>query len=398
MSWVVEKFNKTVEQALRYDFYRNRIRKIGHLNEIKNFKTLEKTDLLALRAEEYLQGNTGSLYEYHESSGSTNIPLMTWFTKKDFMAYVEQIDESPVQFGKDDIVLVRFPYALSVPAHTFSKTVHLHGGCVIHAGRGDLNCTQERVLDLLLKTKATILACNVQEAFILGELAVKKGLHPAADFALRAVCTAGELFTDARKKRLEKLWGVPVYNFYGTTELGNLATTDQDALLNASAKHFYFEVLDENTGEEVVDGAEGILHVTTFSKECFPLIRFNTGDIVVKNKDAPQGSIRLKHFGRTTERIECKGKRITFGELQNEFLALPQKVVGNFFQIHTSPERVELVAESDCCHEISGEEIKLNIDIPYTITLVKKGTIMNLDSYINQKIIGKPQYIFKKEN
>ncbi|MDS0527101.1 AMP-binding protein [Clostridium sp. SHJSY1] len=395
MSRIVEQFNKTVEIALKNDFYKNRVKKINELKEIKNFKTLQKNDLLALTIDEQLQGNTSLLYEYHESSGSTNIPFMTWFTQSDFMAYVKQINESPIKFNSKDIVLVRFPYALSVPAHTFSKTVHMNGGCVIHAGRGDSNCTHEKVIEILMRTKATIFACNVQEAFILGEIAKKKGLNLPKDFALRAICTAGELFTDSRKKRLEKLWGVPVFNFYGTTELGNLATTDKDAILNASKDHFYFEVLDENTGEEVPDGTKGILHVTTFSKECFPFIRFNTGDIVVKNKDVLQDKIQLKHFGRITERIECMGKKITFGELQNEFLSLPEELAGNFFKIRKTFNEIEIIVESDCYNEISGKEIKLNIDIPYRVSLVKKSMIMNLDSYINQEVIGKPKYILK---
>jgi phenylacetate-CoA ligase len=398
MSRIVEQFNKTVEIALKNDFYKNRVKKISEIKEINNFKTLQKADLLSLTVEEHLQGNTSLLYEYHESSGSTNVPLMTWFTKNDFMAYVKQIDESPIQFHSKDIALIRFPYALSVPAHTFTKTVHMHGGCIIHAGRGDANCSPEKVIDILMKTRATIFACNVQEAFLLGEIARKKGCHLPDDFALRAICTAGELFTDSRKKRLEKLWGVPVYNFYGTTELGNLATTNKDATLNTSKDHFYFEVLDENTGKEVPDGTKGILHVTTFSKECFPFIRFNTGDIVVRNKEVLQDTIQLKHFGRITERIECRGKKITFGELQNEFLSMPEDVIGNFFRINKTLEEMELVVESDYYNEISGKEINLNIDVPHRVTLVKKGTIMNLDSCINQKVIGKPQYIYINEN
>lgn len=397
MSCILAKFNKTIEIALKNDFYKNRVKKINDIKEIKNFKTLKKTELLSLTAEEYLQGNSGILYEYHESSGSTSLPLMTWFTKNDFMAYVKQLEESPICFHSKDIVLVRFPYALSVPAHTFAQTVHMNGGCVIHAGRGDANCTHEKVIDILIKTRSTIFACNVQEAFLLGEIAQKKGFHLKEDFALRAICTAGELFTDSRKKRLEKLWGVPVYNFYGTTELGNLATTNNDSILNASKEHFYFEVLDEYTGAEVRDGEKGILHVTTFSKESFPFIRFNTGDIVVKNTDLLQDTIQLKHFGRITERIECMGKRITFGELQNEFLSMPEDVIGNFFRINKNLKEVEIVAESNYYNEISGEEIKLNIDIPYSVTLVKKGTVMNLDRYMNQKVMGKPQYIFMKE-
>ena len=81
------------------------------------------------------------------------------------------------------------------------------------------------------------------EIFLLGYVAKKMGYDTKKDFSLRAICTAGEVLSEARRRRLEVLWGVPIYNFYGTTELGNLAVSDNDINLKVSDKNFYLEVL-----------------------------------------------------------------------------------------------------------------------------------------------------------
>ena len=43
--------------------------------------------------------------------------------------------------------------------------------------------------------------------------------------------------------------------------------------------HFYPEVLDPGSGEPVADGEEGVLVLTTLTKEAMPLLRYWTGDI-----------------------------------------------------------------------------------------------------------------------
>lgn len=46
------------------------------------------------------------------------------------------------------------------------------------------------------------------------------------------------------------------------------------------ADHFYIEVIDPETGENVSEGEEGELVITTLQREAMPLIRYRTGDIV----------------------------------------------------------------------------------------------------------------------
>lgn len=398
MKTLISKINHVIETALKNPFYQGKIHPITTLDEILEFPVVRKEDLLKLGVFDFLDENHAPLYEYHESSGSTNTPLTTWLSKNDFMGYVEQLNESPVKFNKDDIVLVRFPYALSVPAHTFTKLVHVNGGCVIHAGRGDNHCSFMKAVQLLVKTKATVFACNIQEAFILAEVAMAGGYNLKEDFNLRAICTAGEVFTNARKQRLEKLWRVPVYNFYGTTELGNLGVTDEDAMLYVSTNHFYFEVLNPLDKTPVKLGEKGVLYVTTLSKDCFPLIRYCTGDIVsvsTNEKKDEKHLLKLNHYGRDSEVYTYKNISVTFAEIQEKLLSLPDDIVGNMWKIELLENGIKIIAESDKPEEDTSQ-LKLNLEIPHEIQLVKKGTIFDVQKYMHEKMIGKPEYFIRK--
>jgi phenylacetate-CoA ligase len=397
-SRLITKINETIEIATQNTFYRGRISKIHCLEDMNNMPILTKEMLLKLSPSDFLENCSIPLYEYHESSGTTNEPLITWFSRNDFMSYVEQLNESAVNIGKNDIVLIRFPYALSVPAHTFTQLVHKNGGCVIHAGRGDNHCTFIKAIEVLRCARATILACNVQEAFNLAYVAQAAGYDLKEDFNLRAICTAGEVLTNARKKRLEELFKIPVYNFYGTTELGNLGVTKEDETLYASTDHFYFEVLDPLNYKPVPYGEKGILYVTTLSKEIFPFIRYCTGDVVSispNKKPDDRHLLELKHFGRYNDVIRYGEKLITFAEIQNALLELSDEMVGNMWRIRRLDNCLEFIVESDIAIHENTEKITLNLDIPYKFKYVPKGTIFDSQKYVREKVIGKPEYFIK---
>ncbi|MHC1636960.1 MAG: phenylacetate--CoA ligase family protein, partial [Candidatus Nezhaarchaeales archaeon] len=50
--------------------------------------------------------------------------------------------------------------------------------------------------------------------------------------------------------------------------------------LHVWADHYFIEVIDPETGEQLSIGEEGELVITTLTREAMPLIRYRTGDIV----------------------------------------------------------------------------------------------------------------------
>lgn len=396
------RINEGISFYEKMGFYKKRSNKtfITDVDELKFLPTISKDDLRALKPYELLNVDIKQVVEYHESFGTTGEPVSMWFTKSDFDSYVHQINESAVNFNENDIALIRFPYAISVPAHIFTAAIKQRGGCVIPASRGTLVTPYTRVIKLMKKLNVTILACNPHEAFLLAKVSGLMGLDSKKDFnCLRAICVAGEMLSDERKKRLEKVWNVEVYNFYGTTETGNMATSCQYGNLHCSDDDFIFEVLDPVTNEKVNDGEKGILHITTLKKDASPLVRYNLDDVVQIQYQKCRCGLHtqiLKHYGRYSDRVEINGKTYFYRELEEELLS--HEEIGNEWKIRIEKNQVVFVVE---CEDISEknrvENVNLNLDIPYRIIGVDKGSIINPDELVKIVPFGKPVHIEKAD-
>ncbi len=112
------------------------------------------------------------------------------------------------------------------------------------------------------------------------------GLNPR-DLGIERMMCAGEPLPQATRKRLEAAWGAEVYDHIGGTEPCAWAGMCSERKgLHLMEPFFLVEILDmENQSTEVEEGELGVAVVTPLGRRSFPLIRFNTKDIVRKGKD-----------------------------------------------------------------------------------------------------------------
>lgn len=115
------------------------------------------------------------------------------------------------------------------------------------------------------------------------------------------------------RNELETLWGCPVYDNYGTNELGEGAfECPHKSGLHLMEDLDYFEILDTETGRPVAPGEVGNLVVTVFHRRLAPVIRFNLRDLgrLVGSEPCACGSHfrRIDHFlGRSDSMIKIRG-------------------------------------------------------------------------------------------
>lgn len=399
MDCMVEKINKILPLCKKAKFYKDKNipENISSIEEFNDLPTIGKSELRDKKPADLLSVDLKDVYLYCESFGTTGTPISTWLTKSDFDNYVSQINESEVNFNSDDVALIRFPYELSTPAHIFEKAIQKRGGAVVAASRTSVVTPPARVLNLLKKLPITILAANPSEIIQLGHLAVFTGAMKEIK-KLRAICLAGEMLSRERQKRIENLWGVPVFNFFGTTETGNLATTCRKNKFHCSDNHFIFEVLDPMTHNPVKSGNKGNLYVTTLSKTGFPLIRYSTGDVVqLLEKTCAcgnEGKI-LVHHGREDDVITIGGASNTMLEIQNQILKLPPQIIGDFWEIRCFRDKIKILAESDTYGKNINKKYfsELNLNILYEIELLPTGSIVNMESLLKIEKVGKPLHI-----
>lgn len=131
----------------------------------------------------------------------------------------------------------------------------------------------------------------------IAEEAKAMGIDPASLGIERMLC-AGEPMPEATRKRLEKLFGCHVYDHIGGTEPCAWAgMCEAKEGLHIMEPFSLVEILDRETlQKEVAEGETGVAVVTPLGRRSFPLIRFNTKDLVVKGKESCS-------CGRTSRKI-----------------------------------------------------------------------------------------------
>jgi len=133
--------------------------------------------------------------------------------------------------------------------------------------------------------KATALLNTPTYGLHLAETARSMGLS-SREMGIRRILCAGEPLPDATRKRLEESWAAEVYDHIGGTEpCAWAAMCGERKGLHIMEPFFLVEILDmETLSREVNEGELGIAVVTPLGRRSFPLIRFNTKDVVRKGK------------------------------------------------------------------------------------------------------------------
>ncbi|WP_235182784.1 phenylacetate--CoA ligase family protein [Gracilibacillus boraciitolerans] len=201
--------------------------------------------------------------QYHESTGTTGIPPSSaWFTQRDLLTGGRQLKECGVHLSAEDLILIRFPYAMALPAFLLQQAAWQTGAGVVPAsGRTVVTPPYPRVLCLLKQLSVTVLAGLPREMELLAETARLEGTEVSTAFPdLRALCVAGELMSDKRKAHIEKLWQVPVFNMYGSTETANIATMCEYGTMHIIEEDFIVEVLKEDGSEPVANGEKRLCY------------------------------------------------------------------------------------------------------------------------------------------
>jgi len=149
---------------------------------------------------------------------------------------------------------------------------------------------------------ATVVCCTPTYALRLAEIAAQE--HPERSLAgstVRLLIVAGEPggSIPATRARIERSWGARVIDHHGLTEVGPVSFECLNApgFLHVNEGEFIAEVLDPASAQPVADGAHGELVLTNLGRTASPVIRYRTGDIVVRRSDPCA-------CGRTWARLE----------------------------------------------------------------------------------------------
>jgi phenylacetate-CoA ligase len=122
--------------------------------------------------------------------------------------------------------------------------------------------------------------------------------------SLRFILCSYEFVSLAHRRILERAFGVPVFNLYGSTETGHLLMETAGGEMRPSFETAFLEMLD--TDQRGI----GELGVTTLTNDYMPLIRYRIGDLVEQHKRPYHTSYRV--HGRVADAFTTTaGARVT---------------------------------------------------------------------------------------
>jgi phenylacetate-CoA ligase len=396
----LKRINELLEHCKSAPFYRERLSSepLSSLDELKGIPVLTKEDLRRHSPYGLLCADRKELCQYHESSGTTGVPVSSWFTKGDVRYNAREIARCGVGFHQNDTVLVRFPYALSAAAHMIHAAVQSRGACVIPAGGRTTVTPFPRVVNLMKKLDVTVLTCLSLQAVMVAETAEIMGLRPSRDFPhLRAICTAGEPLTHGRRKLLEDIWQAPIFDFYGMTEIGTAVVDCEYGQPHALDDYFTIELLDDDLQSDVSPGELGNLVITTLKKRATPMVRYLTGDRAryVDQKCSCGRERSLEVHGRREDTVSVSGRILDLWDLEDIVSHFPCRRYWAVCPVQGGLHF--LVEEENIGERITSERVgalESQYNLVLQIDFVPKGTIYDRDQMLSVGLQDKPRYIY----
>ena len=143
-------------------------------------------------------------------------------------------------------------------------------------------------LSMIETLQPTIVCCTPTYALRLLEVAgdMRGGVPDLSGTSVRALIVAGEPggSIPSTRQRIEQGWGCRVLDHHGLTEVGPISFECWDApgALHLNEAEYICEVLDPGSDRPVPDGERGELVITNLGRAASPLIRYRTGDIVIR--------------------------------------------------------------------------------------------------------------------
>ncbi|KGJ94709.1 phenylacetate--CoA ligase family protein [Colwellia psychrerythraea] len=270
-----------------------------------------------------------------------------------------------------------------------------------------------RILRDKLFRSTLIPAFDVDESKLLGFIDRIKGIEPQMLFGypsvfsliakvalshnidltqlgIKVVFVTSERLYPYQREVIEKAFGAPVANGYGSRDAGFIAHQCPSGSMHISAEDLIVEIIDKD-GNVVADGEKGEIVITHMATSDFPFVRYRTGDIAAldtKSCACGRGLPVLKDIeGRTTDFVVAANGTMMHGlaliYILRELDGIEEFKIIQESKLHT---RVDIVPAkgNSISKEITddivsgfkarlGEEVVVDVEIVTEIAAEKSG-------------------------
>ncbi|MDR2796219.1 MAG: phenylacetate--CoA ligase [Spirochaetaceae bacterium] len=323
-------------------FYREKMDAMGvspanikSLSDIAKLPLTTKDDLRDTFPYGLLACPASQIEEIHMSSGTTGVPVVDAYTKKDIDIWGECMARTLAGAGgtRDDTVQNCYGYGLftgGLGAHYGAKYL---GANVIPMSSGNT----ARQLQVMRAFGSTILTCTPSYALYMTEEAADAGID-LRKLPINKGCFGAEPWSENMRREIEERFGMKAYDIYGLTEIIGpgvaFECSAQDGL-HINEDLFYPEIVDPDTGKPLPAGEKGELVFTTLTKEGTPLLRYRTRDVTFFLSEpcsCGRTTARMHRlFGRTDDMLIVRGVNVFPSQIEQALIEIegtePQYVI-----------------------------------------------------------------------
>ncbi len=328
-----ERLQKACERVYsRVPFYKNKFNEKGvkpsDIRSIQDIVKLPFTKKSDLR-ENYPYGlfaePLDNIVRIHASSGTTGKPTVVAYNRNDINLWAEVMARTFTCAGvtNKDVVQNAYGYGLftgGLGAHYGAERV---GAAVIPISGGN---TQKQIM-LLQDFGSTAICCTPSFALYIYDVACEMKIN-LDTIKLRVGLFGAEPWTEEMRREIEERLRIKAIDIYGLSEIIGPGVSSEcieaQSGLHLNEDHFFPEIINAETGEQLPYGQEGELVITSMSREAMPLIRYRTGDITNLNPEkcvCGRTTVRMRRVrGRADDMLIIRGVNVFPSQVESVLL------------------------------------------------------------------------------
>ena len=316
-------------------FYRHKMQEMDltpdDIREIEDITKLPFTTKQDLR-DNYPYGLMAAplseVVRVHASSGTTGNPTIVGYTRRDLSIWSEVMSRCLSAYGvtREDTFSVSYGYGLFTGGLGAHYGVENLGATVIPASTGNT----EKHVRLIRDLHITGIACTPSYALYLAEVVERMGIRKE-ELGLRIGAFGAEPWTENMRQEIQSRLGLKGYNIYGLSEImgpGVSYECQEQYGSHINEDHFYPEIIDPVTCQNLPYGTQGELVFTTLTKEGMPLLRYRTKDLTSLIADpCPCGrtSVRMMPImGRSDDMLIIRGINVFPSQVESVILGMKE--------------------------------------------------------------------------
>jgi phenylacetate-CoA ligase len=354
--------------AARSDFYRRKLgAAVARDVTLDGLQALPLTDKEEIRLSQEAAPPFGDhvacapdrIVRIHRTSGTTGRSLIVAFSQRDVDVVTRLGGRAMFCAGaRPGLRIVHcLNYQLWAGGVTDHMIIEASGATVVPFGVGQTR----KLLETITELGVTGIHCTPSYPALLEQVLREEMGREPRSLGLRIGLFGGEAGLDhaAFRARLEATWGFQVRNAnFGLSEvmsiLGSQCEHTNDLHYHA-ADGVFAELLDPRSGERlpVRAGTTGELVCTHLAKECQPLVRYRTRDVLTVTGTDPcacgRPTWRFRVTGRTDDMFNVRGVNVFPTAVQRVVAEAPDLASGQFRIVLAGPEpydRIPVRAEA----------------------------------------------------